>query len=85
MGKITVFILAVVLSGCAHQTIHKYCLDNERDYRSYDQCYSERLNELSQPSKLSAWGSFLQGLGAFRREPAQIQGVPQSGVMMPVR
>lgn len=41
MKKIAVLLIALGFTGCAHQSIHDYCVENQDHFSNYDECYSE--------------------------------------------
>ena len=63
MKKAIISLCVLVLSGCAHQTVHEWCSDesNVSHYRDYDQCYSER--SARQAERRQYWAHAFDGMG----------------------
>lgn len=51
--KTLILVMILTLSGCAHQTVHEFCIDNDNQshYKDYDQCYAEVLQERKEKRK----------------------------------
>lgn len=65
MNKVIFVLLLFTLNGCAHKTVHEYCVDSEvaSKYRSYDQCYTEVSARGGPPSFGRALGTVLKAGG----------------------
>lgn len=63
MNKITLVLLALVLNGCAHKTIHEGCSDKDvlSHYQDYNECYSEESSRHARKQK--AWAEAWDGMG----------------------
>jgi len=48
MKTLILVLMTAMVSGCAHQTIHDYCVGHADHYSSYDECYAERTQRQQQ-------------------------------------
>lgn len=57
-------IALLSLLGCAHQTVHDYCVENSAHYSNYDECYAERSQDVARRKAAlkNAFQSFGQGV-----------------------
>lgn len=73
--------MLVILSGCAHKTVHEECSDAGivSKYKDYDQCYSERVTnrQIDRAKRPSFAQSFSQG---FNKQPVNCTSSTVGGI-----
>ena len=53
--KVVLFlILAPMMVGCAHQSVHDYCVKHVSEYKDYDECHADYKEERENRKKRAA-------------------------------
>ena len=45
--NLAILVGLLLTSGCAHQTVHDWCVDHAEHFSSYNECYTERSLEIA--------------------------------------